>query len=218
MANKLVKCQNYARDLGFGDYTGIDLPYETKGTVPDRELFDDWKITAPDRVREEGWLGGDLMNLIVGQGAITVTPIQVANAYANLIRGYTLSPRLNIDYSASNSDLRVLRIDSEFKKMFLSDLGLVTDPGGTAYKSFSIMGDSIYDTGGKTGTAQTTEGKNDTSWFVGLDSISNPSKIVVVVVEEGGSGSAVAAPIARRIIQYLNGIEATPVEFGEVTE
>ncbi len=210
--------QNYARDLGFGDFTGVDLPYERKGTVPDRELFEEWKITAPDRVREEGWLGGDLMNLIVGQGAITVTPIQVANAYANLIRGYTLSPRINTNYVSNNSDLRVLRIDSKFKQMFLSDLGLVTDPGGTAYKSFSIMGDSIYDTGGKTGTAQTTEGKNDTSWFVGLDSISNPTKIVVVVVEEGGSGSAVAAPIARRIIQYLNGIEVTPVEFGEVTE
>ena len=210
--------QDYARDLGFGTSTGIDLPYERQGIVPDRELFEKWRVTEPERVREEGWLGGDLMNLIVGQGAITVTPLQVANAYATLIRGYTLSPRLNSDRENTTSDLRVLRIDSKFKQMLLMDLGLVTDPGGTAYKSFSIMGDNTYDTGGKTGTAQTTEGKNNTSWFVGIDSISNPSIIVVVVVEEGGSGSAVAAPIARRIIEYLNGFEPTPVEFGEITE
>ena len=80
------------------------------------------------------------------------------------------------------------------------------------------MGDLIYDVGGKTGTAQTTIGKNSTSWFVGVDSIADPEYVVVVVIEEGGSGSAVAAPIARRIVQYLRGTELTSVEFGEVTE
>jgi penicillin-binding protein 2 len=158
------------------------------------------------------------MNLIVGQGAITTTPLQVANAYANLVRGYTLVPRINIEKFTDNLEMRILQIDSNFKKTFLKDLGSVTNPGGTAYKSFLVMGENAYDTGGKTGTAQTIEGKNSTSWFVGLDSITNPQYIVAVVVEEGGSGSAVAAPVARRIIQYLKGLEVTPVEFGEVTE
>ena len=210
--------QRYAKDLGFGSYTGVDLPYERKGIVPDRELFNEWQVSEPDLVREEGWLGGDLMNLIVGQGAITTTPLQVANAYANLVRGYTLVPRINIEKFSDNLEMRILQIDSNFKKTFLKDLGLVTNPGGTAYKSFLVMGENAYDTGGKTGTAQTIKGKNSTSWFVGLDSITNPQYIVAVVVEEGGSGSAVAAPVARRIIQYLKGLEVTPVEFGEVTE
>ena len=210
--------QRYAKDLGFGSYTGVDLPYERKGIVPDRELFNEWQVSEPHLVREEGWLGGDLMNLIVGQGAITTTPLQVANAYANLVRGYTLVPRINKDKSSYNPEMRILKIDSNFKRTFLNDLGSVTNPGGTAYQSFSIMGENAYDTGGKTGTAQTIEGKNNTSWFVGLDSITNPQYIVAVVVEEGGSGSAVAAPVARRVIQYLKGVEVTPVEFGEVTE
>ena len=210
--------QEYAKDLGFGNYTGVDLPYERKGIVPDRELFDEWKISEPDLVREEGWLGGDLMNLIVGQGAITTTPIQVANAYANLIRGYTLKPKININLNPEKLPEKILNIDSDFTRMLLKDLGLVTNIGGTAYKSFIVMGDYALDTGGKTGTAQTIAGKNSTSWFVAVDSVNSPEYIVTVVVEEGGSGSAVAAPIARRIVQYLKGLEITPVEFGEVTE
>ena len=216
--NEEAILQEYAKDLGFGNYTGVDLPYERKGIVPDRELFDEWKTSEPDLVREEGWLGGDLMNLIVGQGAITTTPIQVANAYANLIRGYTLKPKININLNPEKLPEKILNIDSDFTRMLLKDLGLVTNIGGTAYKSFIVMGDYALDTGGKTGTAQTIAGKNSTSWFVGVDSVNSPEYIVTVVVEEGGSGSAVAAPIARRIVQYLKGLEITPVEFGEVTE
>ena len=210
--------QDYARNLGFGEYTGIDLPYEKKGIVPDRAIFEEWSSTDPDRVREEGWLGGDLMNLIVGQGAITTTPLQVANAYASLIRGSLFEPSISSIKDPESIVRNDLDMEKDFSDMLLLDLGLVTNPGGTAYKSFSIMGDLIYDVGGKTGTAQTTIGKNSTSWFVGVDSIADPEYVVVVVIEEGGSGSAVAAPIARRIVQYLRGTELTSVEFGEVTE
>ena len=71
--------------MGFGTATNIDLPYEANGVVPDRELFENWAISQPERVRPEGCLGVDLMNLIIDQGAITITPIQVANAYRTLI-------------------------------------------------------------------------------------------------------------------------------------
>ena len=121
--NEEAILQEYAKDLGFGNYTGVDLPYERKGIVPDRELFDEWKTSEPDLVREEGWLGGDLMNLIVGQGAITTTPIQVANAYANLIRGYTLKPKININLNPDKLPEKILNIDSDFKRMLLKDLG-----------------------------------------------------------------------------------------------
>ncbi len=100
----------------------------------------------------------------------------------------------------------------------LDDLGSVTNRGGTAYKAFSIIGDEIGDIGGKTGTAQNAGNKNNTSWFVGIDSISKPKYVIATVVDEGGSGSAVAAPISRRVIQFLRGLEPTPVEFGEITE
>jgi penicillin-binding protein 2 len=167
-------------------------------------------------VRDEGWLGGDLMNLIIGQGAITTTPLQVANAYRTLIVGQNSSPYLNLN--ATRIINNNINISNEFSNFLLDDLGSVTNRGGTAYKAFSIIGDEIGDIGGKTGTAQNAGNKNNTSWFVGIDSISKPKYVIATVVDEGGSGSAVAAPISRRVIQFLRGLEPTPVEFGEITE
>ena len=208
--------QEYAKDLGFSKLTNVDLPYEKVGIVPDRQLFEEWKVTRPELVRDEGWLGGDLMNLIIGQGAITTTPLQVANAYRTLIVGQNSSPYLNLN--ATRIINNNIKISNEFSNFLLDDLGSVTNRGGTAYKAFSIIGDEIGDIGGKTGTAQNAGNKNNTSWFVGIDSISKPKYVIATVVDEGGSGSAVAAPISRRVIQFLRGLEPTPVEFGEITE
>lgn len=208
--------QEYSKQLGFSTFSNIDLPFEKAGVIPDRELFDDWKISKPELVRPEGWLGGDLMNLIIGQGAITTTPIQVSNAYRTLLTGEKSNPYLNSQNF--NNEKTNINISQEFISFLLDDLNLVTNPGGTAYRSFQIMGENTFDIGGKTGTAQNPGDLNNTSWFVGVDSISNPKYIVVTVVEEGGSGSAVAAPVSRRIIQHLLDLDLTPVEFGEITE
>jgi len=208
--------QDYAKNLGFGAITNIDLPYESRGVVPDRDLFESWAISQPERVRPEGWLGGDLMNLIIGQGAITTTPIQVANAYRTLISGKLSNPYINIENP--NQSEESLGVTEDFVNFLLKDLNSVTNEGGTAYSSFQVLGNKVQDVGGKTGTAQNSGDKNNTSWFVGVDSISNPRYIIATVVEEGGSGSAIAAPITRRVIQSLRGMEITPVKFGEVTE
>ena len=208
--------QEYSKELGFSSKTNIDLPFEKVGIIPDRELFEEWKISRPGLVREEGWLGGDLMNLIIGQGAITTTPLQVANAYRTLLTGENISPILNIN--ASKIVNNQINVSDEFVEFLLEDLNSVTNKGGTAYVSFSVLENKVNDIGGKTGTAQNTGDKNNTSWFVGVDSITNPKYIVATVVDEGGSGSAVAAPVSRRIIQHLLGYGLTPVEFGEITE
>lgn len=208
--------QDYAKNLGFGSITNIDLPYETRGVVPDRNLFESWAISQPERVRPEGWLGGDLMNLIIGQGAITATPIQVANAYRTLISGKLGIPYINIENP--NQSEESLGVTEDFVNFLLKDLNSVTNEGGTAHSSFQVLGNKVQDVGGKTGTAQNSGDKNNTSWFVGVDSISNPRYIIATVIEEGGSGSAIAAPVTRRVIQSLRGMELTPVKFGEVTE
>ena len=208
--------QEYAKNLGFGGITNIDLPYESEGVVPDRELFESWSISQPERVRPEGWLGGDLMNLIIGQGAITTTPIQVANAYRTLISGKFSNPYINLESQSQSEDS--LGVTEEFVNFLLKDLSSVTNEGGTAHASFQVFGKNVQDVGGKTGTAQNSGDKNNTSWFVGVDSISNPRYIVATVIEEGGSGSAIAAPVTRRVIQSLRGVEPTPVKFGEITE
>ena len=208
--------QEYSKELGFSKKTNIDLPFEKVGIIPDRNLFEEWKISRPGLVRDEGWLGGDLMNLIVGQGAITTTPLQVANAYRTLLTGENLSPTLNVN--AEKIINNKINVSDEFISFLLNDLNTVTNEGGTAYVSFSILGNKANDIGGKTGTAQNTGDKNNTSWFVGVDSISDPKYIIATVVDEGGSGSAVAAPVSRRIIQHLRKYELTPVKFGEITE
>jgi penicillin-binding protein 2 len=208
--------QEYSKELGFSKKTNIDLPFEKVGIIPDRDLFEEWKISRPGLVRDEGWLGGDLMNLIIGQGAITTTPLQVANAYRTLLTGENLSPTLNVN--AEKIINNKINVSDEFISFLLNDLNTVTNKGGTAYVSFSILGNKVNDIGGKTGTAQNAGDKNNTSWFVGVDSISNPKYIIATVVDEGGSGSAVAAPVSRRIIQHLRKYELTPVKFGEITE
>ena len=208
--------QEYAKSLGFGTATNIDLPYEADGVVADRELFENWAISQPERVRPEGWLGGDLMNLIIGQGAITSTPIQVANAYRTLISGNLSYPYINKNRESQPEES--IEVTEDFVNFLLKDLNSVTNEGGTAHASFSILGNEVKDVGGKTGTAQNSGDKNNTSWFVGVDSVSNPRYIIATVVEEGGSGSAIAAPVTRRVIQSLREMEITPVKFGEITE
>lgn len=208
--------QEYAKNLGFGTATNIDLPYEADGVVADRELFENWEISQPERVRPEGWLGGDLMNLIIGQGAITSTPIQVANAYRTLISGNLSYPYINKNRESQPEES--IGVSEDFVNFLLKDLNSVTNEGGTAHASFSILGNEVKDVGGKTGTAQNSGDKNNTSWFVGVDSVSNPRYIIATVVEEGGSGSAIAAPVTRRVIQSLREMEITPVKFGEITE
>ena len=208
--------QEYAKSLGFGTATNIDLPYEADGVVADRELFENWAISQPERVRPEGWLGGDLMNLIIGQGAITSTPIQVANAYRTLISGNLSYPYINKNRESQPEES--IGVTEDFVNFLLKDLNSVTNEGGTAHASFSILGNEVKDVGGKTGTAQNSGDKNNTSWFVGVDSVSNPRYIIATVVEEGGSGSAIAAPVTRRVIQALREMEITPVKFGEITE
>ena len=88
--------QDFARTIGFGDRTGIDLPFEQPGLVPDREWFQFNQQNQTGLVRAEGgWSGGDLMNIATGQGALTVTPLQMAVGYAALVNGGTVwQPRV----------------------------------------------------------------------------------------------------------------------------
>jgi penicillin-binding protein 2 len=158
--------QDWARTLGFGEATGIDLPFEQVGIVPDREWFQYHQLNQTGLVRAEGpWSGGDLMNTAIGQGAMVCTPLQLANAYAALVNGGTLwTPRVVSSIVDSEGDTiilnvprvnRVIDISESTVTSLRADLhGVVASENGTAYRAFVGFGDSLSQVGGKTGTAQ----------------------------------------------------------------
>ncbi len=242
--------QTWARDLGFGSQTGIDLPFEFAGVVPDREWFQFNQQNNTGLVRGEGgWSGGDVMNIAIGQGSLTATPLQLANAYASLVNGGTVwRPRVvesvrdgenNTLFINTPSVSRQLDLDPATVASLLEDLnGVVTT--GTAGQAFDDFGDSLALVGGKTGTGQTGQffpvldelgepvvdpetGEPEEveafhAWFAGVAPLDAPQWVVVVVVDQGGSGGQVAAPTARRIMQYLMGEQLSPIIAGEDNE
>ena len=224
--------QEWARAVGVGRPTQVDLPFEHDGILGDRELFEEWRERQPWRVRAEGWLGGDLMNLVVGQGPIVTTPLQMAVAYASILNGGTVyQPRVADAIDTADGErirtleprvLRSVDISPETVASLRRDLTSVVR-SGTAKRAFQDLGGLVELVGGKTGTAQSftdQEGvfHDSTAWFVGAAPIDAPRWVVAVMVDEGGSGGAVAAPAARAIFQYLLGAEVTPLVAGEDTE
>lgn len=236
--------QDFARRLSFGDRTGIDLPFEQPGLVPDREWFQFNQQNQTGLVRKEGgWSGGDLMNIATGQGALSVTPLQMAVAYAALVNGGTVwEPRVvdsvrdaennllftNVPSAADKIDFRPGLVDA-----LKADLNrVVNSETGTAKKAFEGFCDddvpddecaALQEVGGKTGTAEIFRADEaaaeiDTAWFVGAAPLSDPRWVVAVVIDQGGSGGRVAAPTARRILQFLMGENPDPVRAGSDTE
>ncbi|HEX5615931.1 MAG TPA: penicillin-binding protein 2 [Acidimicrobiia bacterium] len=210
--------QAVARRYGFGESTGIELE-EAGGVIPDDEWkaeFVDANVDDPDeRADRRRWYPGDTVNLSIGQGDVYVTPVQLANAYAAFANGGTLfQPRVadaivGADGSIeeiSPSTLRSVELDPAHRQPVLDGLvGAVRDERGTAAGAFGGFPFDAVSVAGKTGTAQ-VPGKGDTSLFAGFFPVEAPQYVVVAIVEEGGFGSTIAAPIVRRIIEGISGV------------
>jgi penicillin-binding protein 2 len=228
--------QTTAREWGFGASTGIELD-EARGSVPDPE----WKkeianATWPteDQRRENGqWYPADDILMAVGQGGMAVTPLQLANGYAAFANGGTLwKPHIAKAVNAPSTDpavppatvsayspeaIRQVEVDPYVRAQMLAGFeGVTSDEKGTAFAPFQGFPLDIIPVAGKTGTAQVgarSEGRGDTSLFAAYFPANAPKYVVVVVVEEAGRGAQTAAPIARRVIEAINGLTPTgPVE------
>lgn len=215
--------QDVARELGFGASTGVPLPFESKGRV----LTPASKQALHDknpRLASAGWYTGNNVNLAIGQEAMLVTPIQIANAYATFANGGTrYSP--NIALRVQKQDTTVVRvieprvaatvdIPPAVRGPILSGLlGVVQNPEGTAYKAFTGFPMGQFSIAGKTGTAQATP-KQDTALFAAFGPAQAPKDVVAVVMEQSGFGASAAAPVARRIFGTISGLEGgSPVQF-----
>jgi penicillin-binding protein 2 len=221
--------QDTARTFGFDEATGIELPGDQPGRIPDLAFNKAINENSTDPFSRT-WRRGDSASLAVGQGDVLVTPLQLANAYAAIGNGGKLhTPQLlksiletragkpagelgAVVRSTTPLDKADTMLDPGIRDAVLSGLhGVVHSGEGTAYAAFRTY-EGLPTVVGKTGTAQNT-GKNDTSWFAAITNPDNdpnlPQYAVVAMVEEGGFGADVAAPIVRRVIDFLNG-EPTP--------
>lgn len=226
--------QEWAQELGYGSQTGIDLSGEATGIVPTRALFEEWaeyQIANPDepprldRSRLEfasPWLGGDLLDFAIGQGAFVATPLQVAVSYASMFNGgmvmeprvvkETVTPEGEIT-PVESSVVREVDISDEVRQALLTDLNRVVTTG-TASTAFADFGEGLDQVGGKTGTGESSQNRDDHAWFAAVAPIDDPQYVVVVLIDEGGSGSRIAAPVVRHILQSLMGNEPTPIVEG----
>ncbi|MFQ5380425.1 MAG: penicillin-binding transpeptidase domain-containing protein [Dehalococcoidia bacterium] len=172
-----------ARRFGFGAPTGVGLG-EEPGLVPDGE----WK----EREIGEPWYPGDEVNLAIGQGALLITPLQLANAYSTFVAGSLRSPVILKGISSGEGE--PLGLASAYHDLLLLGLELVTGPRGTAAATFSNAG--YWDFAGKSGTAEDS-GSQQHVLFVTFSPQVDPAALAAVVLDDGQSGSLEAGPIAR---------------------
>jgi penicillin-binding protein 2 len=197
----IERIARYAKLLGLGSRTGIDLPGEQSGLVPSPE----WKR----RVQKEPWYEGETISVAIGQGPVLVTPLQLAYMIGGIASsGLFAQPHLIYDPD-HEPVIHQVSLHPETVDAITAGLFGVVNEAGTG-QAARLPG---LEVGGKTGTAQLvgldtlrkTKGQPtrtliDNAWFVGLAPARNPEIVVAVLLEHGQHG-ATAAPLARDVIK-----------------
>ncbi len=205
--------------LGFGVKTGIDLENEVTGVLPST----DWKRKAYKKPEQQKWYAGETISLGIGQGYNNFTALQMSSALATLVSGgQRFRPRLVREVedvvthqrrSLANDALSPVPIAPEHTELLKRALYGVTQEG----TSTRVFAGAPYQSGGKTGTAQAVgigrnekynaskmeEHKRDHSWYIAMAPVDAPRVALAVIVENAGFGAEAAAPIARRVFDYL---------------
>ena len=225
LALGIDRMHEHLSSFGFGERTGIRLGGESRGLMPSRT----WKRSA----RGQPWYPGETVITGIGQGYMLATPLQLASATATIAaRGMRLRPKI-IDRAVdpARGDIEEVQHetiatiesldDSNWQRIVEAMAGVVHSPKGTARRINDGIG---YRMAGKTGTAQVfTIGQNekydaekldkklhDHGLFIGFAPVVEPRIAVAVVVENGGSGSKAAAPLARIVIDAYFGDTPEP--------
>jgi penicillin-binding protein 2 len=199
-----------ARKMGLGKPTGIGLPEEKGGIVPD----DAWKRAKYG----EGWQGGDTINVGIGQGYVIATPLQMAVMTARIANGqFAVKPRLVAD---AEPQFDPLGVNEDNISAVQDGMNAVCNtPGGTAYAH--RITDERFTMAGKTGTSQVRKlirhGMDQNklpwedrhhAWFVGYAPVAAPKYAAAVIVEHGGGGATAAAPVVRDLLLKIQAMDA----------
>jgi penicillin-binding protein 2 len=229
--------QEWARMLGIGQPTGLDVGGEGSGLLPTPEWRNELyaksqepdspggKEVVPDDFYEWGgldrpWTVGDNVNLSIGQGDLQADPLQMAVAYAAIANGGTVvTPHVGM--RVEDQDGRVIQeiepapkrevpIKPEWQQTIMSGLhDAAQQPDGTSYP---VFGGYPVGVAGKTGTAERGVGRADQSWYVALAPYPDPKYVVATTIEQGGFGVDTAAPAARVILNELLNVNPEKVE------
>lgn len=214
--------------LGFGSLTNVDLPGEATGRVPTSAWKREFNERNPQAFPEGEWFPGDLILMSIGQGDTLVTPLQLASAFATLMNDgrectphvldRIVDPNTGEDVRRYQPNCRRVRGFDEAYVSYVRDALEGTVRGdGTAAGAFAGFPFTQVSVAGKTGTAEVKgiPPKQDFSWFAAMVESQGERYVVVVLVEQGGHGSTTAAPIARRIIEGMYGLEYSSVGLGD---
>lgn len=181
---------DWSRKLHLGEKVGIDLPGEETGLVPD----DAWK----QKNYNTPWYPGDTLHMAIGQGFVLTTPLQILGMTSFIAAdGVLYKPELLL---SSKPKVLVSNLLPKDKiKLVKEGLKLVPKQGGTAWPFFTFP----IDTAGKTGTAEYGDPKNKThAWYTSYAPADDPKIAMTVLIEGGGEGSTVAAPIVKETYRY----------------
>ena len=193
------RIKKYLELFGFNHPLGIDLPEEKSGLIPDAA----WK----EKAKSEPWYIGDTYHISIGQGDLLVTPLQMASAIAYVANGGSLFvPRVVdkiVDSDKNNITVFNPRIIRE-KFIKAENLAAVKKGMREAVVSGSagLLSDLPVKVAGKTGTAQVAGQNQPNAWFVSFAPYDDPKIVLVILIENGGEGSAVAVPLAKEIYNW----------------
>lgn len=194
----LDRLVRYFQLFGLGDKLGIDLPSESTGFIPTAA----WKKEKKNEI----WYIGDTYHVSIGQGDLTVTPLQINSITSSIANGGTLyRPHLvaeTISPDGQRHDVQpeVIRsnvVSDEYLKIVREGMRQTVTAGSA--RSLSVVPVPVA---GKTGTAQWNSNEKNHAWFTGFAPYDNPTVAVTVLVEAGGEGSSIAVPIARELLTY----------------
>lgn len=208
---------DFSKQFGFGQITGIDLEGERRGILPSTE----WKRNAYKKPAQQRWYAGETVSVTVGQGYNSFTLLQLAQATAVLANdGTYMKPHLVslVQNAQTNKATRTVTEPSYTIPLKPENLAVIRNAmadvmrSGTARRAFA---GAPYKAAGKTGTAQVyslkgakykasavDERLRDHALFMAYAPIENPKIAVALIVENGGWGATVAAPVARKIFDY----------------
>jgi len=197
---KVELLYKYATMFGLGEKTGIDLPGEKSGLVPNRE----WKR----RIDRTPWFPGNTVMMSIGQGYITATPLQIMNIMAVMAnKGYAMKPFIVKAITTDNR--RIIKL-TEPKRLF--EIKVSEDVINIMRNALRFVVQSNKGTGakarikgiisaGKTGTVENPHGETH-AMFAGFAPFDNPQIVIFVLIEHGGGGGEVAAPVAGNVMEY----------------